>query len=123
MYSLSGTALLALAGYYYYIHKWGTKKVISRVEETAEQTQDLVSKSDKNNSKRFSELDKRNTERAHTLESEIRGETRAGFGMISDQIYCLTQICIQTLSAIATGNNTNVDDIIDNPNEAGNNQS
>ena len=127
MYSLSGTALLTLAGYYYYIHKWGTKKVISRVEETAEETQNLVDKADKNNSKRFCELDARNTERAHTMEAEIRSEARAGFGMLSEQLHGLTQICLETLSAIAHGGNASIelneDDFNSNDNQAGNNQS
>ena len=38
----SSSAVVALAAYYYYIHNHGTKKVISRVEETATETQDLV---------------------------------------------------------------------------------
>eukprot|EP00484_Ammonia_sp_Unknown_P004349 CAMPEP_0197079848 /NCGR_PEP_ID=MMETSP1384-20130603/213832_1 /TAXON_ID=29189 /ORGANISM="Ammonia sp." /LENGTH=367 /DNA_ID=CAMNT_0042518729 /DNA_START=64 /DNA_END=1167 /DNA_ORIENTATION=- len=98
---------VALGGYYYYIHSSGTKKVIHRVEETAEETQNLVQQTDDNNSKRFEILDDRNEDRAKHLEIEIRTEQRSGFTLISEQIYCLQQVAIQTLNAVANSMNHN----------------
>merc|ERR1712154_480109 len=68
---------------------------------------------DDNNSKRFHILDKKNEDRTQNLEIEIRSEQRAGFNVISEQLYCLTQVAIQTLSAVATSSNSN-----DNDNES-----
>mmetsp|Transcript_1546 Transcript_1546/g.1269 ORF Transcript_1546/g.1269 Transcript_1546/m.1269 type:complete len:192 (-) Transcript_1546:611-1186(-) len=105
-------AVFGLGGYYYYIHSSGTRKVIHRVEETAEETQTLVQQTDDNNSKRFEILDKKNEVRAQNLELEIRSEQRAGYNVISEQLYCLQQVAIQTLSAVASlssnNNNNNV---------------
>jgi len=102
MVPLGCACFIGLGGYYYYIHNNGTKKVIGKVEETAEETQTLVQKTDDNNTKRFEVLDKKNEQRAQDLELEIRGEQRAGFNVISEQLYCLTQVAIQTLSAVAS---------------------
>jgi len=99
---LGTAAFLGLGGYYYFIHNNGTKRVIGKVEETAEETQDLVVQTDENNAKRFEVLDERNEQRSQNLELEIRSETRAGFNVLSEQIYCLTQVAIQTLSAVAS---------------------
>eukprot|EP01084_Bolivina_argentea_P113351 202032_1 len=96
---------ISLGGYYYYIHSSGTKKVITKVEDTAAETQTLVQKTDDNNAQRFEILDEKNESRAQTLETEIRSEQRAGFNIISEQLYCLTQVAIQTLSALASSNN------------------
>jgi len=105
---LGVAGFIGLGGYYYLIHNNGTKKVIGKVEETAEETQDLVVQSDENNAKRFEVLDNKNEQRAQNLELEIRSETRAGFTVLSEQIECLTQVAIQTLSAIAgNGNQSN----------------
>ena len=101
---LGVAGFIGLGGYYYYIHNNGTKQVIGKVEETAEETQDLVVQSDENNAKRFEVLDTKNEQRAQNLELEIRSETRAGFTVLSEQIECLTQVAVQTLSAIALGN-------------------
>lgn len=101
---LGVAGFIGLGGYYYLIHNNGTKKVIGKVEETAEETQDLVVQSDENNAKRFEVLDAKNEQRAQNLELEIRSETKAGFTVLSEQIECLTQVAIQTLSAIAVGN-------------------
>merc|ERR1712228_242593 len=102
---LGCACFIGLGGYYYYIHNNGTKKVIGKVEETAEETQTLVQQTDDNNSKRFQMLDKKNEDRTQNLEIEIRSEQRAGFNVISEQLYCLTQVAIQTLSAVASSNN------------------
>jgi len=99
---LGCACFIGMGGYYYYIHNNGTKKVIGKVEETAEETQTLVQKTDENNTKRFEVLDTKNEQRAQDLELEIRGEQRAGFNVISEQLYCLTQVAIQTLSAVAS---------------------
>jgi len=101
---LGVAGFIGLGGYYYLIHNNGTKKVIGKVEETAEETQDLVVQSDENNAKRFEVLDAKNEQRAQNLELEIRSETKAGFTVLSEQIECLTQVAVQTLSAIALGN-------------------
>lgn len=114
---LGFACFIGLGGYYYYIHNNGTKKVIGKVEETAEETQTLVQQTDDNNSKRFHILDKKNEDRTQNLEIEIRGEQRAGFNVISEQLYCLTQVAIQTLSAVATSANSNA-----NENENGSNE-
>lgn len=37
------------------------------------------------------------------MKCQIRSEQRAGFEIVSEQLYCLTQVAIQTLSAIAHG--------------------
>ena len=103
---LGCACFIGLGGYYYYIHSNGTKKVIGKVEETAEETQTLVQQTDDNNSKRFQILDKKNEDRTQNLEIEIRSEQRAGFNVISEQLYCLTQVAIQTLSAVATSTNS-----------------
>eukprot|EP00483_Globobulimina_turgida_P000631 UN00631 len=112
---LGCACFIGLGGYYYYIHNNGTKKVIGKVEETAEETQDLVQKSDDNNSKRFEILDSKNEDRAQNLELEIRSEQRAGFNVISQQLYCLTQVAIQTLSALASSHDKKeVNDCVNN---------
>eukprot|EP00485_Elphidium_margaritaceum_P015596 CAMPEP_0202731064 /NCGR_PEP_ID=MMETSP1385-20130828/186956_1 /ASSEMBLY_ACC=CAM_ASM_000861 /TAXON_ID=933848 /ORGANISM="Elphidium margaritaceum" /LENGTH=330 /DNA_ID=CAMNT_0049397347 /DNA_START=28 /DNA_END=1017 /DNA_ORIENTATION=- len=97
--------VVALGGYYYYIHAAGTQQVIGKVEETAEETQELVQETDDNNAKRFDILDKKNEDRAQNLEIEMRTEQRAGFNVISEQIYCLQQVAIQTLNAVAMSMN------------------
>ena len=99
---ISCAFIFGLSGYYYYINSSGTKKVIGRVEKTAEETQNLVQETDENNAKRFEILDKKNETRAQNLELEIRSEQRAGFNVISEQLYCLQQVAIQTLSAVAS---------------------
>ena len=100
-------AVFGLSGYYYYIHSSGTQKVIHRVEETAEETQTLVQQTDDNNAKRFEILDKKNEIRSQNLELEIRSEQKAGFSVIRDQLYCLQQVAIQTLSTVASLSSSN----------------
>eukprot|EP01083_Nonionella_stella_P088696 247371_1 len=114
---LGCACFVGLGGYYYYIHNNGTKKVIYKVKETAQETQDLVQKTDDNNAKRFSVLDKKNEDRSQNLELQIRSEQRAGFNIISEQIYCLTQVAIQTLSAVASSSTTKENDNANPTNE------
>eukprot|EP01084_Bolivina_argentea_P233459 393210_1 len=97
---LGCACFVGLGGYYWFIHSNGTKKVIGKVEETAEETQDLVTKCDENNIKRFEVLDRNNEDRAVDLELNIRSEQRSGFHVVSEQLYGLTQVCIQTLSVL-----------------------
>merc|ERR1712129_41579 len=118
---LGCACFIGLGGYYYYIHANGTKKVIGKVEETAEETQTLVQQTDDNNAKRFQMLDTKNEDRTKNLEVEIRSEQRAGFNVISEQLYCLTQVAIQTLSAVATSTNSN-ESSNDNANNNNNNE-
>ena len=100
---ISSTAIMSICAYYYWIHKNGTKQVISKVEDTAIETQGIVKECDENSEKRFIELDKRNAERADDLSAEVRGEQRAHFEVLSKQLYCVTQVCLQTLNAVANG--------------------
>jgi len=108
--TLIGVGAVVTMGYIYYNRILGTKQVINKVETTGKETQGLVKMTDENNVKRFNELDKRNTKRANDMEAEIRSETRAGFQVVSEQLYCLTQVCIQTLSHLANGTSNNNND-------------
>lgn len=68
---IGSVLFVAFGAYYYYSNSESTKKVISKVENTAEETQDLVAKSDMNNAKRFEILDEKGEERAKTMETEV----------------------------------------------------
>jgi hypothetical protein len=99
----SSTAIVALASYYYYLQNSGTRQVIDRVDETAGETQDLVVECDENNERRFEVLDEKMEERNNELSATIRGEQRAHFDVLSDQLYCVTQLCLKTLDTVAKG--------------------
>jgi len=118
MLGLTSAALAVYLGYSYYSSNSNTKRVIDKVEDTAQETQDLVKECDDNNQKRIEELDERAEERTNELSVEIRGEQRAHFEVLSKQLNCVTQVCLQTITAIANGiNGSSEDGELAQPNE------
>jgi len=101
--TISSVALLIYLGHSYYSSSMNTKRMINKVDETAHDTQELVKDCDENNQKRIEELDERNEERTADLSIEVRGEQRAHFEVLSKQLNCVTQVCLQTMTAIANG--------------------
>jgi len=68
--------------------------------------------------KRIEELDERAEERSNELSIEIRGEQRAHFEVLSKQLNCVTQVCLQTINAVASGiANSSEDGEIAQPND------
>jgi len=103
MLYISSAVMVVYFAYSYYIGNTNTKRVIDKVEDTAQETQELVKECDDNNQKRIEELDERAEDRANELSIEIRGEQRAHFEVLSKQLNCVTQVCLQTITAIANG--------------------
>jgi len=103
MLSITSAALVVYIAYSYYSSNNNTKRVIDKVEDTAQETQELVKECDDNNQKRIEELDERAAERTNDLSVEIRGEQRAHFEVLSKQLNCVTQVCLQTINAVAHG--------------------
>jgi len=60
-----------------------------------------IRKADENSTERNKILDKNNKWRLQKLSSEVIGECRANFDILSQQIHCLTQIALQTLTTLA----------------------
>ena len=89
-----------MGGSYWYWHKNSNAKICKTVHKTAEQTQDLVTQSDENNEKRFEKLNQKNEERAIDIQTNVISEQRAGFDVLSQQLYTLTQITLQTLNSV-----------------------
>merc|ERR1711937_551372 len=56
-----------------------------------------VRKADENSADRDQRLDRNSKLRLQRMQSEIVGENRGNFEMLSQQINCLTQIALQTL--------------------------
>lgn len=114
---LTSTVLLVYFGYSYFSSNANTKKVIDKVEDTAHETQDLVKECDENNQKRFEEIDDRAEERTNNLSVEIRGEQRAHFEVTTNQLNFITNICLQTINALAGGISSSDDGEIAQPNQ------
>jgi len=60
-----------------------------------------VRKADENSAARDRMLDSNANRRINKLSSDIRGEQRASFDILSQQVHCLTQIALQTLTTMA----------------------
>jgi len=58
-------------------------------------------KADENSAERDKSLDKNNKLRLQNLSAEVLGECRANFDILSQQIHCLTQIALQTLTTLS----------------------
>lgn len=112
-----GGGVVVFFGAYKYF--WGSNpldKILPELEESSRQTLDQVRKADENSRVRQQQMDENNRQRLLTLRSELQGEQRGNFEVLSEQINCLTQIALQTLTTItpneqlALTNNPNMDD-------------
>jgi len=101
MISITSVALIVYVAYSYYSNNSNTKQVIDKIDGTTKDQKELVKECDDNADRRNEELDERIEKRISELSAEMRGEQRAHFEILSKQLNCVTQVCLQTIGALA----------------------
>jgi len=101
--AIGGGVVVFFGAYKYF---WGANpldKIIPELEESSRKTLDQVRKADENQAVRAHQIDENNKIRLQQLRSEIQGEQRGNFEVLSEQIACLTQIALQTMTHTTPG--------------------
>jgi len=101
--AIGGGVVVFFGAYKYF---WGANpldKIIPELEESSRKTLDQVRKADENQAVRAQQIDENSKVRLQQLRSEIQGEQRGNFEVLSEQIACLTQIALQTMTHATPG--------------------
>lgn len=96
--AIGGGVVVFFGAYKYF---WGANpldKILPELEESSRKTLDQVRKADENQAVRSQQIDENNKARLQQLRTEIQGEQRGNFEVLSEQIACLTQIALQTMT-------------------------
>merc|ERR1712224_749102 len=104
-----GGIIVFFGAYKYFFGVNPLEKILPYLEANSKATLEQVSKSDENSRIRAQQIDENNRQRLNQLRNEIQSEQRGNFEILSEQINCLIQLTIQTL--------TNITPIIQETNE------
>jgi len=94
-------AVMVLGGYQWLRRDDAAKRLQPQIRKLEKAALKQVRKADENSADRDQRLDRNSKLRMQKLQSEIVGENRGNFEMLSQQINCLTQIALQTLTNMA----------------------
>jgi len=99
--ALGAGAVMVLGGLQWIRREDTAKRLKPHLEHVEKATLKQVRKADENSADRDKRLDLNSKLRMKKMQSEIVGEGRANFDVLSQQIHCLTQIALQTLTTMA----------------------
>jgi len=99
--ALGAGAVMVLGGYQWLRRDDAAKVLQPHIRKLEKAALKQVRKADENSADRDQRLDRNSKLRMQKMQSEIIGENRGNFDMLSNQINCLTQIALQTLSTMA----------------------
>jgi len=98
---LGAGAVMVLGGFQWLRRDDAVKRLQPKFKKLEKAALKQVRKADENSADRDQRLDRNSKLRMQKMQSEIVGENRGNFDMLSNQINCLTQIALQTLSTMA----------------------
>jgi len=100
---ISGGVFIFYGAYKYF---WGQNpldSILPELEETSKAALEQIQKADENARARNQQMDENNRQRLLTLQADLQSEQRGNHEILSEQIHCLTQIALQTLTTITPG--------------------
>jgi len=98
---LGAGAVMVLGGFQWLRRDDAVKRLQPKFKKLEKAALKQVRKADENSADRDQRLDRNSKLRMQKMQSAIVGESRGNFDMLSNQINCLTQIALQTLSTMA----------------------
>jgi len=104
--ALGAGAVMVLGGFQWLRRDDAVKKITPQVKKLEKSALKQVRKADENSASRDRKLDQNNKLRLQNMEQSIKGENRANFDILSQQIHCVTQIALQTLSNCSQNSTT-----------------
>jgi len=96
--ALGAGAVMVLGGLQWLRRDDVVKKITPQINNIEKSALKQVRKADENSAARDQQLDRKNKVRLNQVSTDIRGESRANFDVLSQQIHCVTQIALQTLT-------------------------
>jgi len=100
---ISGGVFMFYGAYKYF---WGQNpldSILPELEENSKAALEQIQKADENARSRNQQMDENNRQRLLQLQSQLQSEQRGNHEILSEQIHCLTQIALQTLTTITPG--------------------
>lgn len=100
---ISGGVFIFYGAYKYF---WGQNpldSILPELEENSKAALEQIQKADENARARNQQMDENNRQRLIQLQSELQSEQRGNHEILSEQIHCLTQIALQTLTTVTPG--------------------
>jgi len=102
--ALGAGAVMVLGGFQWLRRDDAAKRLQPHLKKLEKAALKQVRRADLNSSDRDRRLDRNSKLRMNKMQSEIVGESRGNFAMLNQQINCLTQIALQTLTQMAKPN-------------------
>jgi len=94
---------MSFATYKYFFAPNPSQQILDEVAESGQQALEQVRKADENARARAQQMDENNTQRLLDLRAEMQGEQRGNFNVLTEQLNCLIQIGLQTLTTVTPG--------------------
>jgi len=104
--ALGAGAVMVLGGYQWLRRDDAVKKITPQIKKLENSALRQVRKADENSATRDKQLDQNNKLRLNKMTADIKGESRANFDILSQQIHCATQIALQTLTKVSKNSET-----------------
>jgi len=104
--ALGAGAVMVLGGFQWLRRDDAVKKITPQIQKVEKNALKQVRKADENSASRDKQLDQNNKLRLQKVENSIKGENRANFDILSQQLHCVTQIALQTLSTCSRDSTT-----------------
>jgi len=104
--ALGAGAVMVLGGYQWLRRDDAVKKITPQIKKIEKSALKQVRKADENSASRDKQLDQNNKLRLQNMENTIKGENRANFDILSQQIHTVTQIALQTLTSVSRESTT-----------------
>lgn len=98
--AVGGGVVVFFGAYKFFFGSNPLDKIIPELEESSKQTLEQVRRADENARVRSQQMDENNRQRLLQLRAEMQGESRGNFEVLSEQLNCLTQIALQTLTTV-----------------------
>jgi len=98
---IGGGVVIFFGAYKYFYGSNPLDKILPELEESSRKTLEQVRKADENSRIRAQQMDENNRQRLMELQAEMQSEHRGNFEVLSEQINCLTQIALQTLTTVS----------------------
>lgn len=99
--ALGAGAVMVLGGLQWMRREDAAKRLKPAIQKLEKAALKQVRKADLNSADRDRRIDRNSKLRMNKMQSEIVGEGRGNFEMLNQQIHCLTQIALQTLTTMA----------------------
>merc|ERR1719397_524673 len=99
--AMGAGAVMILGGLQWLRREDTAKQITPHIKKLEKAALKQVRKADENSADRDQKLDRNSKFRLQKMQSEIVGENRGNFEMLSQQIHCVTQIALQTLTTMA----------------------